>query len=363
MASTREPTPNKSYPPLLSVQEVPRHSQLSSIPSRYVQSDQDPPSYLNIHTNFPAVPTIDMTHFFSDDESTEISALQRLHSVCSEWGFFQLVNHGVGDSILTNLKSEIQMFFELPFEEKEKFSLRAGSEEGYGAVILSDDQKLDWGDRFYLIVNPIQSRNPNLMAQLPASFRTTLELYHLELQKLAKTIFGLLAKALGIGTKELEVFEDGLQALRMGYYPPCSQPELAVGLSPHSDATGITILYQLNGVNGLEVKKDGLWVPVNVLPDAFVVNVGDFLEMMTNGVYKSIEHRATVNTWNARMSIVLFVRPKSESEIEPLPKFISSENPPKFKKIKVEKYLQDFFFRKRQGKSQIYRMKVQVEEA
>lgn len=80
--------------------------------------------------------------------------------------------------------------------------------------------------------------------------------------------------------KEMEeLFDDGMQSIRMTYYPPCPEPELVVGLTPHSDATGITILHQLNGVEGLEIKKDGVWIPVSFLPDAFVVNVGDIMEV------------------------------------------------------------------------------------
>ena len=68
--------------------------------------------------------------------------------------------------------------------------------------------------------------------------------------------------------------------MRMNYYPPCPQPELAIGLSSHSDAVGITILLQINEMEGLQIKKDGAWVPIKPLPDAFVVNVGDIMEVI-----------------------------------------------------------------------------------
>jgi isopenicillin N synthase-like dioxygenase len=89
----------------------------------------------------------------------------------------------------------------------------------------------------------------------------------------------LMGKAVKMEMREMELFEDGLQSMRMTFYPPCSQPELVVGLSPHSDLTGITILHQVNGVDGLQIKKGGVWIPVNFLPDAFVVNVGDIMEV------------------------------------------------------------------------------------
>lgn len=81
-------------------------------------------------------------------------------------------------------------------------------------------------------------------------------------------------------TEAEEMFDDGMQSLRMTYYPPCPWPEKVMGLTPHSDASGITILLQVNGVQGLQVKKDGVWIPVQFLPDAFVVNIGDILEVL-----------------------------------------------------------------------------------
>lgn len=107
-----------------------------------------------------------------------------------------------------------------------------------------------------------------------------MENYLQELQKLAINLLGLIGQAVDIEKQEMvDIFEDGIQSVRMNYYPRCPQPDLVIGLTPHSDATGITILLQVNDVDGLQVKKDGVWIPVNFLPDALVVNIGDILEV------------------------------------------------------------------------------------
>ena len=122
--------------------------------------------------------------------------------------------------------------------------------------------------------------NKTLVILFLDSCRETLESYISELQKLAMTLFGFMAKALKIGKSEMEeMFGDGMQSMRMTYYPPCPQPQKVMGLTAHSDAAGLTILLQLNGVEGLQVKRDGKWIPVSILPNAFVVNVGDILEV------------------------------------------------------------------------------------
>uniref|UniRef100_A0A2N9GKL5 Fe2OG dioxygenase domain-containing protein n=1 Tax=Fagus sylvatica TaxID=28930 RepID=A0A2N9GKL5_FAGSY len=146
--------------------------------------------------------------------------------------------------------------------------------------------------------------------------------------------------------------------MRMTYYPPCPQPELVVGLTPHSDATGITILHQVNGVGGLQIKKDGVWIPVNFIPNAFVVNVGDTMEILSNGAYTSIEHRATVNSEKERISIAMFFNPKFEAKIGPLTSILSPQNPPLFKSIGMEEYVKDFFSRNINGKSHLEKMRI-----
>lgn len=82
-----------------------------------------------------------------------------------------MVNHGVSSEVLEKLKIEIEKFFQLPSEEKRKYQIREGDVQGYGSVIRCNDQKLDWGDRFYAVINPLHRRKPYLLPQLPPSLR------------------------------------------------------------------------------------------------------------------------------------------------------------------------------------------------
>ena len=108
-----------------------------------------------------------------------------------------------------------------------------------------------------------------------------MEAYSTELRNLAMKILNLIAKALRMEPNDMkDLFEEGMQSMRMNYYPPCPQPELVIGLNPHSDATGFTILFQLNEMEGLQIIKYGMWVPVKPLPDAFIINIGDMLEVI-----------------------------------------------------------------------------------
>ncbi|KAL9995889.1 putative codeine 3-O-demethylase [Helianthus debilis subsp. tardiflorus] len=301
---------------------------------------------------------------FSEGLNRELY-LKNLRSICCNWGIFQLVNHGVDKSLVDKMKSEVIGFFESPIEEKLKYKLKGGEYEGYGQTILhAQGQKIDWADRFFMITNPLHRRKPDLLPAFPPLLRDTLETYLLELQKLAMTLFGIIGQALDIDKGEmLDIFEDGMQSVRMTYYPPCPQPDLVVGLTPHSDAAGITILLQVNDIEGLQVKKDGMWIPVNFLPDAFVVNVGDILEILSNGVCNSIEHRAIVNATKERLSLAMFFNPKLESDVGPSKSLIrNTGNAPLYKTLVMEQYLKEFFSRKLNGKTFLEKMKIKNED-
>lgn len=94
-------------------------------------------------------------------------------------------------------------------------------------------------------------------------------------------LLAAMAESLEVAEEELmEAFEGMPQGMRMNYYPPCRESDKVVGLSPHTDGVcAITLLLQANDVNGLQVKYEGLWVPVEPLPGAFIVNAGDILEV------------------------------------------------------------------------------------
>jgi isopenicillin N synthase-like dioxygenase len=90
-----------------------------------------------------------------------------------------------------------------------------------------------------------------------------------------------MSKALKVEPNELlDLIDDITQSMRMNYYPPCPQPENVIGLNPHSDAGALTILLQANDIEGLQIRKDGQWISVKPLTNAFVINVGDILEVI-----------------------------------------------------------------------------------
>ncbi|CAN1847233.1 Protein SRG1 [Linum perenne] len=306
--------------PVPYVQELAKDPLLAAVPPRYIRrDDQDRP--LDIINPTVQVPVIDVEKLYDDDEDQELG---RLHEACKDWGFFQfnhgfyfcqLVNHGVSDSLLERVKAEVTKWFNIPMEEKKKFWQRAGDMEGYGqAFVVSEEQKLDWGDMFYVTTLPTHLRRPHLFPMLPLPLRDTLEEYSAALKILAMKILNQMAKALRMDEKEMKVLfeEEGWQQFRMNYYPPC----------------------------------------------ALIVNVGDILEIVSNGVYRSIEHRATVNSEKERISVATFLSPRLDGEIGPAPSLVTPNSPAQFRRISVPDYFKGYFSRELIGKSYVDVMRI-----
>ncbi|CAI0475234.1 unnamed protein product [Linum tenue] len=340
---------------LTSVQELVKAAPpLSSIPLHFLQQTR---IALSVPTpsSSAEIPTVDYTLLASPGSGE--TELQKLHSACKNWGIFQVVNHGMSPEVMEKLRGEIEEFYELPLEEKMKYG---GDGEGYGGGRVRANGIRDWGDRLYITTNPVHLRRPNLLPQLPSSLRDNLETYIQTLKTLASGLLGSMEEALEMEANEMAAkMDDGLQSVAIIYYPPCPQPELVLGFTPHSDATCITILSQVNGVGGLQAKtRDGSWVPVNILPNALVVLVGDILEVFSNGLYESAEHRVTVNPDKERISMAFFVNPKLEAEIGPAASLVMKNPPCRFKTISTEQYFNNFFGRVLDRKTNLEALKI-----
>ncbi|KAL6333164.1 hypothetical protein AAG906_028347 [Vitis piasezkii] len=333
---------------------------ITKVPPRYVHNQPDPQMAAAAAADIwlQPVPVIDL-HCLLHGDSMD-SELERLHSACKDWGFFQVVNHGVSSSLLEEFKGEVQDFFELPLEEKKKLWQQPDNHEGFGQLfVVSEEQRLDWSDMFYLTTLPFNLRKSDIFQKLPQKLRETLEAYSVEMKKLAMTILSQMTKALKMEAGEIrDMFSDGVQSMRMNYYPPCPEPDITIGFAPHSDADALTILFQLNDTEGLQIRKEGRWVPVKPLPNAFVVNIGDIMEIVSNGIYQSIEHRAMVNSAKERLSVATFFSSNLDSELGPAPSLISPQNPAIFQRVPTEKYFKDFFARRLDGKSYLKFMKI-----
>ncbi|CAH9075529.1 unnamed protein product [Cuscuta epithymum] len=342
------------------VQEV-RKKHSSSIPERFVKDLTErpilTPSSCDDHLK---IPVVDLHKLLTLDENSPqfLAEISNLSLACEQWGFFQLINHGVELSLLKEMEKLAMDFFMQPLEEKKKYPMPPGGIQGYGqAFVTSEDQKLDWCNMFALAVEPPANRIPSLWPPNPPHFSETLVTYTREMKGVCEKLMEYIGWSLGVRDGMGRAFdrESTIQAVRMNYYPPCPRPDLVLGLSPHSDGSALTVLQQPDfGSAGLQVLKDGTaWLPVPPIPNALVINVGDTIEVLTNGRYKSVVHRAVAHKEEDRLSIVTFYAPSYATELAPLPELVSESNPAKFRSYNHGEYSKHYVTSKLQGKKSL----------
>ncbi|CAN1256887.1 S-norcoclaurine synthase 1 [Linum perenne] len=292
------------------------------------------------------IPVIDMAKLgCNGDDADEESA--KLHSVCKDWGFFQVINHGVTEEVMQRMKADVEEFFKLPLQEKMSCAQlpNAIGLEGYGhSFVSSDEHKLSWGDILFIQSLPANGRNMRFWPTAPSSFRASFEQYSSELEKLVFTLLNYMAINLGLEPEKLlTLFKDGTQGVGMNYYPPCKES---------------TKVMVNDDVPGLQIRKDGKWIPIVPIPGAFIVNVGDMIEIMSNGEYKSIEHRAMVNPDKERVSIATFHGLNMKYLVRPIPELINEKKQAKYQSISREEYLKIVLSSKLNGKGLISQLKI-----
>uniref|UniRef100_A0A0A9FF03 Fe2OG dioxygenase domain-containing protein n=1 Tax=Arundo donax TaxID=35708 RepID=A0A0A9FF03_ARUDO len=342
--------------PVPSVQEMVAATDGADVPPRYLRPEEtaDPIVAGDIDAE---IPVIDFQRLLDPDASHEESA--RLHGACQDWGFFQLINHGVPSDVVEGMKENTEGFFRLPAETKKQVAQERRQLEGYGHLfVVSEDQKLDWSDVLFLNTQPPQGRNMRFWPDRPCNFRSILDKYSTAAMNIVERLLAIMAKNMGLEPGAItDKFIGGIQSVRMNYYPPCAQAEKVIGLSPHSDAGLLTLVLQVNQVKGLQIRRNGSWVPVKPLDGALIVNLGDTFEIFTNGRYRSVEHRVVVDTDKERLSIAAFHAPNMHAKIGPLKEIVAHEAEV-YKTVDHENFRRLFFSAKLVGKSFLERMKL-----
>ncbi|KAM1030830.1 hypothetical protein TB2_034131 [Malus domestica] len=308
-------------------------------------------------TEVEGIPLIDLSPISSPDSATDPKLVEEIvreiGNACQEWGFFQVINHGVVLDKLRKIETAARKFFALPLEEKRKIRRDEKSVLGYYDSERTKNVR-DWKEVFdFTVEEPTlvpASPEPedkeetewyNQWPDYPPEFREVCEEYAQEVEKLALKLMGLIALSLGLPEDRLSnYFKDQTSSIRLNHYPACPSPQLALGVGHHKDGGALTVLAQ-DDVGGLEVRRktDGAWIRVKPTPNAYIINVGDSIQVWTNEKYQSVEHRVVVNSVKERFSIPYFLNPSHYTLIKPLEELTNEQNPAKYKPYSWGKFM------------------------
>ncbi|OIT05792.1 PREDICTED: 1-aminocyclopropane-1-carboxylate oxidase-like [Nicotiana attenuata] len=266
--------------------------------------------------------------------------LDKIKDACENWGFFELVNHGISHEVLDTVEKLTKEHYKKCMEQRFKEMVAS---KGLEAVQTEIDD-LDWESTFYVKHLPVSTVYE--VPDLEDKYRNVMKDFALKLEKLAEDLLDLLCENLGLEQGYLKKAFYGSKGPTFGTkvsnYPPCPKPELIKGLRAHTDAGGLILLFQDDKVSGLQLLKDGEWIDVPPMKHSIVINLGDQLEVITNGKYKSIEHRVIAQQDGTRMSIASFYNPGSDAVIFPAPELVEKaeeENKLKYPKFVFEDYM------------------------
>lgn len=302
-----------------------------------------------------SVPVIDIKQLNRPDRLAE------LDTACREWGFFQVINHGIPQSAIDKVMKETQAFFAQPLAAKRRISRTHDNPWGFFDRELTRNvrdlkQVYDFGPADGKAIKPQWPRG------MP-EFRNAIHGYYRHTERLAYRLLAAISTNLGMAPGFLSrgFGRDHTSFLRLNYYPvaltPSSSSDGHLGVGQHTDAGALTLLLQ-DEQPGLEVFKDSRWHLIEPRADSLVINIGDIVQVWSNDQYFAALHRVIASAEKSRFSIPFFLSPEYRTCYAPVPTMITEDRPARYKEINWG----EFRKRRADGDFADYGEEVQIEQ-
>ncbi|OKH79989.1 isopenicillin N synthase family oxygenase [Mycolicibacterium sp.] len=285
-------------------------------------------------TSFTEVPIVDISGLTSADPDERVRVATEIGKAARDVGFFYISGTGMPETLFDNMLSCVKEFFALPLDEKMRSYIglsrchrgyvpvgEEGLETGPPDLKEAFDTALDLpaDDPDHLAGNPMLG--PNTWPELPG-FADAVTAYYRAVLEVGHRLLWAFAVALG---EDPDTFARHAtktpSQLRLIHYPYNPEAEDAQGIGAHTDYECFTLLKPT--APGLEVMNGaGDWIDVPPIPGTYVVNIGDMLELWTNGTFIATSHRVR-RVKEERYSFPLFFNVDYHTEVKPLPQFVS----------------------------------------
>lgn len=321
---------------------------LEAIPDCYIRPPSERPR-LNEVPFADFIPVVDLDNF---SVAARKRAISNIRDACQQYGFFQIVNHGVHETVIQRMLEVAREFFTMPAEYRADLH----SEDPSRVVRLSSSFNIreeivfNWRNYLRLHCYPLEDYI-DYWPTKPSAYREVASKYCIDVRAMTLRLLDVMSESLGL---EPDFLNKALgkhgQHMAINYYPRCPNPELTYGLPSHTDPNALTVLLQ-DQVSGLQVLNNGNWIAVQPIANSFVINIGDQLQVLSNGLYKSTIHRAVVNSSVSRLSIASFYCPSNDAMIEPASSLINPHYPARYGKFTYEEYYRKFWSKNLDGRT------------
>lgn len=273
------------------------------------------------------IPVLDLGPFLAGEPGALTRTAATLRDVCETIGFLTIVNHGVPPALIEETFAQAARFHAQPHDAKMRVKVNAVM-QGYlplrGSMTrsspLSAGSKPNENEAFFVKKSGDDDGGDDRWpADLPG-YRQAVRRYYDAMDDLAQRLLPLFAVALDLPSDYFaKLCDSPLTTLRMSHYPPATYGANEYGIAPHTDSSFFTLLAQ-NKVPGLQIRTtSGIWIDAEVVPDSFVVNIGDILHRWSNGRFLSTPHRAFNTSGGSRYAIPYFFQPNPDTLIDCLP--------------------------------------------
>lgn len=289
-------------------------------------------------TAFTSVPIVDISGLRSPDRSERERVAAEIGRAARDVGFLYISGTGIDESLFDRMLEATKAFFALPVEEKMRTYIglsrchrgyvpvgEEGLETGPPDFKEAFDTALDLpeDDPDYVAGNPMLG--PNAWPDLPG-FATAVTAYYGAVLEVGQQLLWAFAVALG---EDPDVFSRHASKtpsqLRLVHYPYNPDATDGLGIGAHTDYECFTLLKPT--APGLEVMNgEGEWIDVPPVDGTLVVNIGDLLELWTNGAFVATSHRVR-RVREERYSFPLFFNVDYDTEVKPLPQFATPDGP------------------------------------
>ncbi|NJN56028.1 MAG: isopenicillin N synthase family oxygenase [Leptolyngbyaceae cyanobacterium SL_5_9] len=297
-------------------------------------------------------PVIDIAPLFTEDSPARQACIEQIKQTCLTVGFFGATG-ACSQDLISRVYRQSAAFHSLgdadkrPYYSLEKVITRGWvplhEEPAYEPGTISHVESFDLGlhlppDDPDYVESPLLG--PNVYPYL-SGFQEDIDTYYAEINRMGSALLEAFAEMLELERhtfRQMSTRRAGSK-MRLLHYPGAatqtqeerSTEGVKVGISSHSDFELLTIMHQ--NAPGLQLmNRDGEWVDVPLIPEAFSVILDDALEFLTNGVLKATQHRVPLTDWE-RYSLIVFHAADVDQVLQPLPNFVSAENPSRYSPI------------------------------